>query len=300
MTAPSAGIKPSRLPRYKRATTPPPMQITDRDVAILDAVCDMRFLTSDQIQLLLFSPSTASSCRRRLSLLYHNAYLDRMLVPTKNAFGSTRAVYVLSRKAAEFVARSRHGDIRDLDWRPDELDRELYFIRHTLAINDFRIMTTVTASARRMTLEWIDERTLRRREMKDYVNDPKNDGHRLAVVPDGYFLLKDDGHDNAFVLELDRGTVEEKPFKAKIRALGQWKFTGAYERRYGRKSLRVLFVVSDVSRDVNRLERIKRWTEAEGGRSLFWFTRLDGLAPESLLSGQVWSKAGSDERHCLL
>ncbi len=276
------------------------MQITDRDVTILDAVCDMRFLTSDQIQLLLFSASTASSCRRRLSLLFHNALLDRMLVPMKNAFGSTRAVYMLARKGAQFVARARGAEVRDLDWRPDKLDRELLFIRHTLAINDFRIMLTLAANAKNTTMEWTDERTLRRRDAKDYVDDPKNNGQRLAVVPDGYFLLKIDGHDNAFALELDRGTVEEKPFKAKIRALGQWKFTGAYERRYGRKTLRVLFVVSDLTRDVNRLDRMKRWTEAEGGRSLFWFARLDALAPESLLSGQVWMKAGSGERHSLI
>ena len=292
MSEPRAGNEHSRLPRYKRATTPPPMQITDRDVAILAAVCDMRFLTSDQIQLLLFSPSTASSCRRRLSLLYHNQYLDRMLVPTKNAFGSTRAVYMLSRRGAEFTARARSCSTSDLDWRPGDTDKELYFIEHSLAINSFRLMVTKTAKTQGMKLEWTDERTLRRREMKDYVADPRHSGEKLAVVPDGYFSLANEGHDQAFALELDRGTVDEKPFKAKVRALGEWKMTGAYERRYGRKSLRVLFVVSGATRDANRLQRIKRWAEAEAGRSLFWFANLGDLTPTNLLSSNLWQVAG--------
>jgi Replication-relaxation len=296
----SSETRRERLPRYKRANTPPAMQITDRDVAILDAVCDMRFLTAEQIELLLFSPSTASSCRRRLSLLYHNAYLDRMLIPMKNAFGSTRAVYTLSRRGAEFVARARVCSTRDLDWQPGDTDKELYFLQHTLAINDFRIMVTNTAKARGLSLDWTDERTLRRRTMKDYVTDPKRPGQKLAVVPDGYFSLTDGGHDQAFALELDRGTVEEKRFKAKVRALGEWKMNGTYERRYGRKSLRVLFVVSGATRDPNRLQRIKRWTEAEAGRSLFWFANLGDLTPANLLSDELWHVAGREHPYALL
>jgi hypothetical protein len=62
----------------------------------------------------------------------------------------------------------------------------------------------------------------------------------------------------------------------------------------------VLWVVADVSRDSTRLERIKRWTEAENGRSLFWFAMLDELTPESVLDGEVWRKAGSEVPYALL
>jgi hypothetical protein len=260
----------------------------------------MRFLTREQIQELLFSPSTASYCKRRLALLYHNAYLDRIYVPALNSFGSTKAIYTLAPKGASVVARDRKVDERELDWRARHNDRELYFMRHTLAINDFRIALTLGAQERGLSLTWTDERFLRRREMKDYVEDPKHRGRRLAVVPDGYFTLEGDGHIRAFALEVDRATVEEKPFKEKVRAYGEWKVTGTYERRYAIKSLRVLWVIADVTRDSTRLERIKRWTEAEGGRSLFWFAMLDELTPESVLDGEVWQKAGSECRYALL
>lgn len=289
-----------RLPRYRRASSPPRMQLTARDVRIVSAVCDMRFLTREQIQQLLFSPSTASYCKRRLALLYHNAYLDRIYVPSMNAFGSTKAIYVLAPKGASVVARDRKVEVRELEWRPGHNDRELYFLRHTLAVNDFRISVTLAAATRGLSLAWTDERALRRREMKDYVRDPAHHGRRLAVVPDGYFTLHDGERTSAFALEIDRATVEEKPFKDKIRAYGEWKVTGAYERRYGTKSLRVLWVVADVTRDSTRLERIKCWCEAEGGRSLFWFAMLDDLTAETILVAPVWLKAGSEEPHTLL
>ena len=42
------------------------------------------------------------------------------------------------------------------------------------------------------------------------------------------------------------------------------------------------------------VERIKRWTEAEGGRSLFWLAMLDDVTPEVILEGAVWRIAGRD------
>jgi hypothetical protein len=42
------------------------------------------------------------------------------------------------------------------------------------------------------------------------------------------------------------------------------------------------------------VERIKRWTEAEGGWSLFWFAMLDDITPEVILEAAVWRIAGRD------
>jgi hypothetical protein len=276
------------------------MQLTARDVRILSAASDMRFLTREQIQQLLFSPSTASYCKRRLALLYHNAYLERIYVPSRNSFGSSKAIYTLAPRGAGVVARDRKVEFRELNWRPQHNDRELYFMRHTLAVNDFRIALTLAAQERGLSLTWSDERALRRREMKDYVEDPKHRGRQLAVVPDGYFVLEGEGHASAFALEVDRATVEEKPFKDKVRAYGEWKVTGTYERRYGTKSLRVLWLVADVGRDSTRLQRIRRWTEAEGGRSLFWFAMLDEITHLGILNAPLWQVAGREGRYALL
>jgi hypothetical protein len=72
----------TRLPRYWRASVPPPMQLTARDIRLVRWVHEMRFLTREQIQRLEFTPSTVSYCKRRLALLFHHGYLDRKFVPT--------------------------------------------------------------------------------------------------------------------------------------------------------------------------------------------------------------------------
>ena len=290
----------TRLPRYRRASHPPRMQITARDIRIVRAVYEMRFLTREQVQKLEFSPSTASFCKRRLTLLYHHGFLDRKFIPAVGSFGSTRAIYCLDRKGAELIAHELAVSPSDLDWRAKLSDRELYFLQHTLGINDFRICAMLCAHQSGFALDWTDERTLRRREMRDYVADPKARGQNLAVVPDGYFTLTAEPSAPAFALELDRATVEEKPFKTKVRAYGEWKRTGAYAQRFGTDSLRVLFVIASTKRDPYRLQRVKRWCESEGGRSLFWFADSGDITKNTIFSEPIWYVAGRDAQHALL
>ena len=290
----------TRLPRYRRASHPPRMQITARDIRVVRAVYEMRFMTREQVQELEFSPSTASFCKRRLTLLYHHGFLDRKFIPAVGSFGSTRAIYCLDRKGAELIAHELAVPPVRLDWRPKLSDRELYFLQHTLGINDFRICAMLCAHQSGFALDWTDERTLRRREMRDYVADPKAKGQNLTVVPDGYFTLTSEGSAPAFALELDRATVEEKPFKTKVRAYGEWKQTGAYRQRFGTDSLRVLFVIASTKRDPYRLQRVKRWCESEGGRSLFWFAASGDITKDTIFSEPVWNVAGRDAQHTLL
>lgn len=295
---PSSDRRQNRLPRYKRAEKPPRMLLTPRDIEIVRWVYQLRFATQEQIQQLLFTPSTASSCKRRLTLLYHNSYLDRRLLPLRTRHGANRAAYCLDRKGRDLLDHlAGSGD--SVDWRPVDNDRELYFLEHLLSTNQVRICATIGALAEGFELVWIDERSLKRTAMRDVVKDPRNPHSNLAVIPDGYFSLNSDPTPIGFAVELDRGTVEEKPFKAKVRALGEWKSTGAYRRRFGTDSLRVLFVVAPNVRDPRRLERIKAWTEAEGGRSLFWFADLSHLQGPTFFSDSVWQVASRSERHAL-
>jgi len=297
-TTASTVRKAERLPRYKRADTPPKMVLTPRDEEIIRWVYELRFATQEQIQQLLFSPTTASSSKRRLTLLYHNSYLDRRLIPLRSRFGANRAAYCLDKRGAQLLTfRQRSG--AEVNWRPTDNDRELYFLSHTLATNDVRVAVTGAAKSQDYDLTWVDEQTLRTKAMRDLVEDPKRPGEKLAVIPDGYFQLAAANRPLGFAVELDRGTVEEKRFKAKVRALGEWKVTGAYQKRFGTDSLRVLFVVAENPRDPNRVARIKAWTEAEGGQSLFWFARHQEVSSATILTSQLWQVAGRSGRYSL-
>lgn len=292
MTTASSDRRQNRLPRYKRAEKPPRMLLTPRDTDIVRWVYELRFATQEQIQQLLFTPSTASSCKRRLTLLYHNGYLDRRLLPLRTRFGANRAAYCLDKKGKELLAHRTGSGLAQIDWRSVDNDRELYFLEHLLSTNQVRISATIGAAAQGFDLVWTDERTLKKTAMRDLVRDPKNPDTNLAVIPDGYFQLATAGSPLGFAVELDRGTVEEKPFKTKVRALGEWKTTGTYRKRFRTDSLRVLFVVDKTERDARRLERIKSWTEAEGGQSLFWFAHLGEITPQSVFGSAIWQVAG--------
>lgn len=277
----------ARLPRNRRAESPPPMQLTDRDLRILRLVADFRYMSREQVEKLEFAPTTASYCKRRLALLYHHGYLDRRFLPLRSAFGAARAYYTLAAKGADLVAEVLELDRAQLDWRPRDGRREPLYMEHTLRINDVWTLCLLAAQRAALELDWIDERELKRRARDHRVDDPAHPGHRITIVPDGYFTIAGRW---AFALELDRGTVEERQFKRKIRGYGEWKRSGAYETSFGTPSLRVLFVVTDSRRDPSRLERIRRWTELANGGSLFWFVDLDRLDDLSFHT-PVWQVA---------
>lgn len=287
----------ARLPRNRRAERPPPMQLTDRDISVLRLVAEFRYATREQVEKLLFSPTTTSYCKRRLSLLYHHAYLNRRFLPLRDAFGAARAYYTLDSRGANVLSHAFELTRRELDWRPRDGRREPLYMEHTLRINDARVAIVLAARAGQTQLRWLDERELKRRAPQHRVPDPLQPGANITIIPDGYFTLAERW---SFALELDRGTVEETPFKRKVRGYGEWKLTGLYRQALGTHSLRVLFVVADARRDPDRLNRIRRWTEDANGGTMFWFAHLDSLSPSSLLSAACWLVAGSGKKRSLL
>jgi Replication-relaxation len=198
--------KRPRLPRYQRASDPPRMVLTPRDREILRQVYLFRLLTREQIERLLFPPENGqdhftktSKVRKRLKLLYHHGYLERMPVPVGQGLWAWRPVYRLGRKGASLIAAELGSTVRQLDYwgKSDDADHRhsevsLLFVHHALAINDVRIAITLAAMSKGYQLEkWIDESQLKREEMKDYVSVIAGNGHgaRVPVIPDAYFAL---------------------------------------------------------------------------------------------------------------
>jgi hypothetical protein len=280
-----------KLPRYHRSSSPPPMILTDRDIRILQWTHDFGFITREQVRRLEFNHGGTSQPKKRLGLLYHHAYLDRVWVSVPLAYGSANAAYCLDHRGADVLATETGIGKDELDWRGRDRQRELYFMRHTLALNDALIAFINGAAARRWRLRWSGDRTLRRKLGK---------ANRAGVVPDAVLDMTTPEKEYGFALELDRGTVQEKPFKKKVEAYGELVARGRGRQLLGVDDLRVLFVVAAGDDDGRRLERIVDWTGAAGGGSLFWFAVLSDLVPENVFSGPVWTVAGSPGRHGLI
>ncbi|PIZ37464.1 hypothetical protein, partial [Candidatus Aquicultor secundus] len=69
----------ARLPRNRRVKDFQRMVLQARDIAIILAVYENRFLRRDQIERLFFS--TTSACNQRLQALYQHKFLDRIYQP---------------------------------------------------------------------------------------------------------------------------------------------------------------------------------------------------------------------------
>lgn len=262
------------------------MVLTDRDNDIVRAVADLRFMTRDQISRLLFPALAESVCKRRLTLLYHGGFLDRLHLPVAAAYGSSKAVYYLDQAGVRLLWQQQRLTI---PWRRRDGKREIFFLDHTLDINDVCVAVTLTSRRHNLDLEWLDERELRRRGVVERFRG--HDGRRTVILPDAYFALGREGLADGFALEVDRATVPEKRMRARMRGYGEWAASGSYRSKLPTQSFRVIFAVTGTTRDPKRLEHVKRWCEEEGGGSLFWFINREGLDADALDS-PVWWVAG--------
>jgi hypothetical protein len=65
-------------------------------------------------------------------------------------------------------------------------------------------------------LEWRGERELKKDYDKVTVTSPTGATRTIPIIPDSYFVLQTPQGKRHFVLELDRGPMEGKRFKAKV------------------------------------------------------------------------------------
>lgn len=285
----------------------PGFKLTPRDGEIIDAVWRYRCLTTPQIARLFFPTPTdtvSSQCLARLRHLTAAGYLDRREQPQIRSDGRKPSLFFLGKSGAGFLVEEIGVEPQDLGWKSTDNNASWIFLSHLLATNDVRIAVTLATRARGWTIEtWLDDRTLQK-AARDYVELPDGEGKRFraAVVPDGYFVLSDGTYLYHQFLEVDRGTVtadaarlEKRDWARKVQIYLEYYRSGLFQTRYKTRSCRILTVTPTQA----RLATLKRVTEASGGRNRFWFTTMDQIRPDTVLSEKIWSAASSDEPHSL-
>jgi hypothetical protein len=240
----------------------------------------------------------------RLKLLFHHGYLFRDEQPTKLTEGRRPLVHFLDQKGAALL-QERGFWQEEIDWRPEHNQVGSSFIEHLLRTNDVRVAMVVAAEKGGFTIKkWLDDGTLKRRQMKDHVTFTGPQGARLkaAVIPDGYFILGNAEYDSHHFLEVDLRTVTgqsgrwgRRDWHRKVRAYLAYYHSGQYEKRYGTTKGRVLTVTTGE----RRLENLKTITEKAGGRSRFWFSTFEQLTPDAVLTQPIWQVAAREGRYAL-
>lgn len=270
------------------------MWLMPRDLEVLKAVYEYRVLTHTQLTQLVFANNHPSIATKRLYTLFHNGYLERLFLPVRGGVAVSPTLYLLGEKGAHELSLS--GEYLNFYWAKDHLKVGTLFLSHSLAISEFRLKITLACRAAGIPIiEWRGERELKKGYDKVTVTSPSGITRSLPIIPDSYFVLQTPKGKRHFYLEIDRGTMEGKRFRAKVEGYTAYFKSGAYTERYGTNSLRVL-TVTESQRRMNNLKAI---TERAGGKSRFWFASLETLTAENILADAVWYVAQRQEQHTL-
>ncbi len=262
-------------------------RLRPRDVEIVRAVFEMRLLTRRQVQELLFTAGGRSRCQRRLTLLYRagGGYLDRL--PGRPL--SVEDVYCISRRcrSALRLLRSLYDD--------DDIRRRLARVQqvdHVLDVNWCRIrLQRSCLVAAYQLLSWRDQAELNQLRVAG------------GLVPDAYFEVQRmaNGEEKTapFFLELERSDRSIQSWRQKLGQYRRYYISGDFQRTFGRRALRVLFVVRSTYEGNSERMASKACSLAEAIRlSIACFAPIEELLnrpPSELLQAEIWHRPGHSQ-----
>ena len=303
-------MQSSRLPRFKRASTIPPIQLTERDHEIIRLVHRHRFLRSSHILALI--TGSPQQLLRRLKLLYHHGYLERprAQIDYYHRGGSHHVVYSLGNKGAAFLKKKLGPAFRELSWNEKNRSVRRIFLEHALLVSD--VMVSIELACRETGIRLLTERDL---QVGEHRSRPfrwavkAGNRTKLGVIPDRVFALdlkRQDGEcDRAFFfLEADRATMpvmrknlSQTSFYRKLLAYQATWSQSVHRTRLGFNRFRVLTVTTSA-------ERVKSLIEAcstlKRGHGLFLFADRGILKNPSDLLSRVWHTGRKDDLVSLL
>lgn len=275
-----------RLPKYKRAETPPSFRLTDRDTQVLMALSRYRFLTSYQIQRLFFP--TPQTTNQRLKRLFHAHYLERIPPVFLGGF----PIYTLDKKGLVLL--------EDLGVPEDKIKKEKkrkilthQALDHALCLNDFRISLELSLNKRALILEtFLGEQELR--HAYRVWSDRRQEEIRRVFSPDSFFKIKSGEKTLSCFSELDRGEQPLKRIRKKLNIYREFSAVGKYQEKFKGRKFRILFVIeprwAEKGLKNRRLQNIKKEAEKLQATNV-WLTTLDELREKDMFD-HIWQRAG--------
>ena len=272
--------------------------ITERDHEIILSVYRYRYLTTSQIARLHF-PS-ARTAQRRLSVLTGHKLLAHFSVPNIG-----ERLYMLTTRGANLVADMLDVSPDDLLWSAGtKPPKDYYFIKHFVAISDFRItLTHAVVQSDISLLGFIPEHygakhlsgrvTKYIKDVAFSITDPKE---KITHTPDAVFALEKNQKQALFFLEIDRGTETiSNPAKGIGKMIRFYEGYAQEEKYRGYaedfhcepfSNFRLLIVTTSARRVENI--RAALGTNAPQLYRFFWLTTYDQVNEETIFD-RIWS-----------
>lgn len=216
--------------------------LTTTDEKILSEFATYPYLTGEQVTRLLYSKGSAHYVSAKLKVLTQQKFLHRLDRETINF----PYVYCLGIRGIRFL-QSLGYDIPA--FHPSErTHNKPMFLRHTLAVNDFLIAAA--------TLPTIVPDI----SVHDIKHDLTLKRTQTMVVPDGWIDFRLNEKTQLCIwLEMDMGTMDQKPFRKKISSLIDFS-RQSYEQFFGTPSLTIAIATPAGQQ---RFNNMLNWTQKE-------------------------------------
>lgn len=300
--------------KYNKKDHKPPKFNAERDMQLFRDIYECGGLTSRQISALHFGRTkrfpvrvTQAQCRDRLTQLHQHGYfevIERDVMPKRDY------LYRLSAKGVAKLAGWLGVAKKDLTVRAQISSREIDTLDHHELRNNIRVALTIAARKSGITVvTWLTERYF-----KQYPLEVISGGTVEKLEPDDYFHLSreipdPESSDNPWTdeyhrfIEVDMGSetgrslnIQYRTFERKVKSYLEYYRSGAYQERFGTRGMAVLVVTISET----RLTNLKRITEEAKGGGRFWFTTMERITSEHVLTGKIWQIAGKDELRSIL
>ena len=141
-------VAPTRRPRFRRASEPPPFRLTNDDVHIVRQLARHRFLKSTHIAALV--GRSLDRTNDRLLRRFHAGYIDRPRAQLDHypTAGSSPIAYALADRGARLLIQRDGVEFANVEWSRKNRRAGRPFIEHQLEIVDFSVALQLATGAR--------------------------------------------------------------------------------------------------------------------------------------------------------
>jgi hypothetical protein len=277
-----------RLPKKARAKKPPVFRVTDRDIELLKAACKHRYLTVDQIAW-LFPGSSKRGLENRLRYLYHNRYLNRVIL---HESVSHKLIYTMTEKAARLIAERDNISRQEITWQRHLNQISMSHIMHLLEVNSAVISLESALSMVKDQRKINDYRVLlgapETHKLTVTLIDQNGSRYNSSVVPDAVVaILFPNKEIGMFFVEVDRATMTVNRWQTKTVVYREYSRSPELQERFKTN----WFIVLTITTSEKRVMSLAQSSVAVGGVRAFWYTTADRIRPDSILS-PIWVRAG--------
>jgi len=252
--------------------------LTCRDVAILLALDQYRYLDRHQLEQLFFQGPR--SAQLRLRYLLESGLVLAWRMRRKPGRVLAPWVFLLSLRGARLLAEVSQVASGPFVRRAEHARSAAFHVLHDIEANAFFVALAVASRnlPEQGLYHWVGERGCWRAYAE---------AHELGPIPDGWvrYLLPE--REVVFFLEWDRATLRRARIRSKVS-----QYRGYFRGRQRATTTNVLFVVPSDSREDQVREEIATVLSGAVSESCrFWTTTTNHLQTEGPL-GAIWRTAG--------